>query len=739
LSADAYTDAALTSNQQKEDRTFFRELSRRHVFGSAIAYVVSSWVLIQVADIIGEAFGAPDWIVRALATVLLLLFPAFVVFSWEFNLTKRGFERAGEDLDGGWSAKPVARRSIVGLVSALSLAAIWWTWQAGVLTDESFKKGDDDFPKIIAVDGFRTFAAEGSEWLGDGISNLVRDNFAQSRYLRVISLRRWRAIAGDNTEEDVVSLAASADIEYLIHGEIIGNRNGFVLTVRLTDTRDGEQLDAQTYEVDEEGSLLERATSIAQNARARLKVPVQEQVDIYAADFAADNPSAYRAYTGALDYWINYEFAQAERLLAAAIELQPDFAMARYHLSRVLASQDKLTEALALIEQAGEHAEKRETGYIDAFRLLLDRDVDASIEAYQALIEEYPNDTELRWLLATAYDIGYDSAAAAAVYATLTRLEPEIGEGWSALAYHLIQTGDYEHARPALEEFIKLAPENPNGFVLRGDLNRATRNLAAARDDYLRAIDKGSELQEAQVSLGQVQYLMGDTDAALRTLDALIRNVEAVPRFRMDAAFQAGGILNSLDRYADYVAYLDLLEPEFIGSEIFLAKSLSEKAMALMWHSEPTEEVATLINKAIESSPGVPSRYLFARGLYELARQELEAIEKTAAEIRTFALPPENPDRTEDKAADYLLGRAAILREDYDAAIEFLERAIGADGHEYRLYQSAHAEALQKTGNNNEARDVLESVVAVTDFVSPRLDLERDRQLARGMLASYGK
>lgn len=729
----------MTANKQKEDRTFLQELSRRHIFGSAIAYVVSSWVLIQVADVIGEAFGAPDWIVRALATVLLLLFPAFVVFSWEFNFTKKGFERAGEDLDRGWSARPAVRRSIVGLVSALSLAAIWWTWQAGILTDESFKKEDDDFPKIIAVDGFRTFAAEGSEWLGDGISNLVRDNLAQSRYLRVISLRRWRALASDNTEEDMVNLAASVDIDYLIHGEIIGNRSGFVLTVRLTDTRDGEQLDAQTYEVDEEGPLLERATSIAQNARARLKVPVQEQVDVYAADFAADNPSAYRAYTDALDYWINYEFAQAERLLAAAIELQPDFAMARYHLSRVLASQDKFNEALAFIEQAAEHAGKRETEYIDAFRILLGRDVDASIEAYQALIEEYPNDTELRWLLATAYDFGDDSAAAVAVYATLTQLEPEIGEGWTALAYHLIQTGDYERARPALEEFIKLAPENPNGFVLRGDLNRATRNLAAARDDYLQAIAKGSELQEAQVSLGQVQYLMGDADAALQTLDALIRNAEAIPRFRMDAAFQAGGILNSLDRYADYVAYLELLEPEFIASKIFLSKSLSEKAMALMWYSEPTEEVATLINKAIESSPGVPTRYLFARGMYELERQNLAAIGKTAAEIRTFALPPENPDRTEDKAADYLLGCAAILREDYDGAIEFLERAISADGHEYRLYQFAYAEALQKTGNNNEARDVLESVVDVTDFVSPRLDLERDRQLARAVLASYGK
>lgn len=735
--ASTILNANVNDNNDNKERSFFQELARRHVVGSAIAYVLASWVLIQVADVLGDAFGGPAWIVRALTTILLLAFPAFIVFSWEYNVTRKGIERTEGDLDRGFSAKPAVRRSIVGIVTTLSMLAIWWTWQAGVLTDESFVKKDNDFPKIIAIDSFQTFAEDGSEWLGDGVSNLVRDNLSRSRFLRVISLRRWRALSGGGDAEDAVNVAASADIDYLVQGEIIGSRSGYVLTVRLTDTHDGEQLDSQTYEVEDVALLLERATSIAQNVRSQLKVPVQEQVDMYAADFAADNPSAYRAFIGALDYRLNYEFAQAERLFGAAIELQPDFAMANYHLAQVLTSQDKFDEAVDAIGRAAENAEGREAEYIEAYTLLLNRDAEAAITAYEDLVEKYPNDTELQWSLATAHDINYDNVAAADVYRMLTTLEPEVREGWSSLAYYEIQNAKFDSARSALNEFINLAPNNPNGFVLRGDLNRATDDLPAARDDYEQAIRVGSELQEADVSLGQVYYLMGETDKALTIFDRLIRDTTAVPRYRIAATFEAGGVLNSLNRHEEYVAYLDLLEQEFIASGILYSKALSEKATAMLWNAGPNDDVAALIDHSIEKSPGVPTRYLFVRGLLELAREDDAAIEKTAAEIRSFAFPPDDPDRTEDRAADYLLGRAALRRGDFEIAVELLERATSLGGHQYRSYALTYAEALHAVGKTQEALSLLETEVLVRDPVDPRFDLERDRRLARELSQSY--
>jgi hypothetical protein len=42
-------------------RGFIEELRRRNVFHVGVAYVVTGWLIVQVADIAADAFNAPDW------------------------------------------------------------------------------------------------------------------------------------------------------------------------------------------------------------------------------------------------------------------------------------------------------------------------------------------------------------------------------------------------------------------------------------------------------------------------------------------------------------------------------------------------------------------------------------------------------------------------------------------------------------------------------------------------------
>ncbi len=123
--------------------SFWEELRRRHVVSSTIAYAVVTWVLIQIADIVGPAFNAPEWTVRAVATFALILFPVFLVFAWEFDVTRRGLEQTGEDRDTGFSARPWVRRGMVALISVGSLIAVYLTWTSGVITQSVPEKADD--------------------------------------------------------------------------------------------------------------------------------------------------------------------------------------------------------------------------------------------------------------------------------------------------------------------------------------------------------------------------------------------------------------------------------------------------------------------------------------------------------------------------------------------------------------------------------------------------------------------
>src|SRR3982751_4270026 len=75
---------------------FFTELKRRRVYGVAAAYVVTAWLLIQVATQVFPFFNIPNWIVRLIVLFAIIGFPIAVVCSWAFEITPEGIKLEGE-------------------------------------------------------------------------------------------------------------------------------------------------------------------------------------------------------------------------------------------------------------------------------------------------------------------------------------------------------------------------------------------------------------------------------------------------------------------------------------------------------------------------------------------------------------------------------------------------------------------------------------------------------------------
>jgi len=74
----------------KPRASLFRELKRRNVFNVAMAYLIASWLLAQVADLLLEHYGAPVWTMKALLIALAAGFPVALLVSWIFEVTSRG-------------------------------------------------------------------------------------------------------------------------------------------------------------------------------------------------------------------------------------------------------------------------------------------------------------------------------------------------------------------------------------------------------------------------------------------------------------------------------------------------------------------------------------------------------------------------------------------------------------------------------------------------------------------------
>jgi hypothetical protein len=85
--------------------SLYNELKRRNVFRVGAAYVVSAWLLIQVAETILPLFGFGDAPARIVVMVLAIAFFPTLVFAWAFELTPEGLKR-DKDVERSQSIAP---------------------------------------------------------------------------------------------------------------------------------------------------------------------------------------------------------------------------------------------------------------------------------------------------------------------------------------------------------------------------------------------------------------------------------------------------------------------------------------------------------------------------------------------------------------------------------------------------------------------------------------------------------
>ena len=60
-------------SSDNKNHSFFDELKRRNVYRVGLAYVVFTWLGLQVIDTLGPILGLPDWTPRLVFTILATL------------------------------------------------------------------------------------------------------------------------------------------------------------------------------------------------------------------------------------------------------------------------------------------------------------------------------------------------------------------------------------------------------------------------------------------------------------------------------------------------------------------------------------------------------------------------------------------------------------------------------------------------------------------------------------------
>lgn len=121
---------------------FFSELKRRKVLRVAAAYIVSSWVLLQVAELLSGILELPGWTPKLVFLLLVVGFLPALILSWAYDLTPDGVRS-----EPGDSSKAPA--VLVVLIVIAGAAAGGW-WYAGKDVRWARESGLEELDALLA-------------------------------------------------------------------------------------------------------------------------------------------------------------------------------------------------------------------------------------------------------------------------------------------------------------------------------------------------------------------------------------------------------------------------------------------------------------------------------------------------------------------------------------------------------------------------------------------------------------
>ena len=172
-------------------------------------------------------------------------------------------------------------------------------------------------------------------------------------------------------------------------------------------------------------------------------------------------------------------YRDAEKLLARALELAPDFHAARANYVMVLQRQSKFTEALAQAEQLITD-QPQDLGHLASKAAVLVRtgEYDAAITAYEKILAVHPDQSRL-WISYghVLKTIGRQRESIAA-YRTAIEQSPTLGDGWWSLANLKTVSLDSTDVA-AMEQALKDTETTADRYHLHFALGKALEDRAS--------------------------------------------------------------------------------------------------------------------------------------------------------------------------------------------------------------------------------------------------------------------
>jgi adenylate cyclase len=556
--------------------SFLVELRRRNVLRVAAAYVVVSWLVIQVVETIFPAFGFSDAAIRIVVIVFGIGLLPVLILAWAFEITPEGL-KLEKDVDRSQSITPHTGKKLDRMIMVvLALALGYFAFDKFVLspqrqaaelataTEEAHLEGRTEAlvesygDHSIAVLPFVDMSQEGDqEYFSDGIAEELLNLLAKIPELRVISRSSAFSYKGKDFKLGVV--ARELNVANILEGSVRKAGNQVRVTAQLIEARSDTHLWSETYDRPLDNIFVIQ-DDIAANIVAQLKVEllgktpkVQEtspeayslflqgrylrrqtsadsleqsqklleqvlEIDPEYLPAMDDLISVYINQAHAGDQPFNEAYEQARQLTLKGLAIDPDFARLHIQMGWIEAFFDGDMEAAARSYQRALTLDPTNTtslGDTSTFLFLLGR-IDKAIA-----LGEYIN---IRDPMHPVGRVNQGKALAAAgryeeaisSYRKALSLSPGYGGAELYLGVALLEAGDPEAA------LVEVEKESIDGYRLTGlaIVHYALANRQEADEALQTLIDDYAD--DWSMNIAQVLAFRGDTDAAFEWIDTAI-------------------------------------------------------------------------------------------------------------------------------------------------------------------------------------------------------------------------
>jgi TolB-like protein len=550
---------------------FFEELKKRNVYRVATAYVVSSWLIMQVVNTMGTNLGWSNDIASWITKILIAGFPIALVLAWVYELTPQGLKKTGTTQAETSENKKVGRRLNQFIIGVLAIALCFLLVERIFFAESKIDFGNSE--ASIAVLPFKNDSPdEKNVYFCDGITEGVRENLSRVPSLSVIS--RTSVEQFRENPSSVAEIAKKLGVQYILEGSVLRLEDRSIIRARLIYAPDERNMWSEEFdrELEDIFSVLAEVTAkIAQKLERTIAPEVMKNIEYE----PTDDLIAYDYYLQGKEYLNNYELGGHKENLEKAdllfkLSLDRDCTFAQAHVERALVFREQhqfeffnnenlvdsvlflCNKAISLDPNSSDAYYLRGSFYDDFLY-----DLPKAKEDLNRALELNPNHTraigQLAWL---NWVHNREIVTALRLFKKLEKLdrsESGLLGTYIALAELYWDLWEHEEAFHYLEKAIAINP-GLNGlkawfFIQQGKIEEAIELVVDAGDS-----------RRNSGTLGFFYLLLEDYDEALRYFEtwekiAKLDGIEGVDELRDWHRY--GQVLVALDREEEGIKFME--------------------------------------------------------------------------------------------------------------------------------------------------------------------------------------